>query len=305
MNNSKTKTAFIAIVGKPNVGKSSILNYLIGQKIAIVSKKPQTTRNRIMGILTKDYDQLVFIDTPGLHKPKNKLGDFMVSSVKQSIGSVDAALLVIDPTNNTSDIENSFIESFRKLNIPAILAINKIDLLKNKSDLAPLILNISNKFKFKSIVPVSAKSGEGMEDLLLELRNLALPGAHMFNDDDITDQPERIIASEIIREKMLRLLDKEIPHGVFVGIESMKERNNKNIIDIDAIIYCEKASHKGIIIGKGGSMLKKIGTFARYDMENFFDCQINLKLWVKVKEDWRNKESALRNFGYDKKSLDL
>lgn len=305
MDNSKTKTAFIAIVGRPNVGKSSILNQLIGEKIAIVSKKPQTTRNRIMGILTSGSDQLVFIDTPGLHKPKSKLGDYMVNTVQQSIGSVDAALLVIDANNKISNTEYELMQSFKKNKIPAVLAINKIDLMKDKSDIAPIIALMSEKFNFNAIVPISAKSKDGLEDLLLELKKLALPGIHMFSDDDITDQPERIIASEIVREKILRLLDREVPHGIFVSVESMKERNDKNLIDIQATIYCEKSTHKGIVIGKNGDMLKKIGTLARCDMENFFDCKINLQLWVKVKPDWRNKEAALRNFGYDKSSFDL
>ena len=303
MENSKT--AFIAIVGRPNVGKSSILNHLIGEKIAIVSQKPQTTRNRIMGILTSEEYQLVFIDTPGLHKPKNKLGDYMITSIKSSVASVDAALLVLDATAQSYKVEDELIANFEKNKIPAILAINKIDLVKDKTQIATIIENMYKRFKFNAIVPICAKSGLYIDSLINELKKLALPGIHMFNDDDITDQPERIVVSEIIREKLLRLLNREVPHGIFVSIDSMKERNDKDLIDLQVTIYCEKSSHKGIIIGNHGDMLKKVGIFARNDIEKFLDCKVNLQLWVKVKEDWRNKEAALHSFGYDKSSLEL
>lgn len=301
MNN---KTEFIAIVGKPNVGKSSLLNRILGQKVSIVSKKPQTTRTRIMGVYTQDEVQLVFIDTPGLHKPRTNLGEYMVKSVKDSISGVDTCLLVVNAGEKVLPSDLEFIDKFKCSNIPAVLAINKIDLVTDKTFIIEQIKEYSKIFSFEAVVPLSAKTGDGISELLDELKKLAVPSEHFFDKDALTDQPERIVAAEIIREKILRLTDKEIPHGTAVVVERMKDRKNKSeITDIDAVIYCEKNSHKGIIIGKNGSMLKKIGTYARKDMESFFSCKINLNIWVKVKEDWRNRESILRSLGYDNKNF--
>lgn len=297
MNTSKT--AFIAIIGKANVGKSSILNRLLGQKIAIVSSKPQTTRTRIMGVLTTDDNiQLVFTDTPGYHKPRTKLGEKMVKAVSDSLDGVDACLLVAEPEGKLSEAELALIEKMKKGNHPAVLAINKIDTVRDKEKLMGRIAELSALYDFKAVVPVSAQDGNGLNILLDELKALSFPSEHFFPDDTLTDQPERVLAGEIIREKMLRLLDKEIPHGTAVSIEKMHERDD-GILDVEALIYCERESHKGIIIGKNGSMLKKISTYARQDMERFFDCRINLKCWVKVKEGWRNREGLIHNFGLD------
>lgn len=300
----KDKTAFIAIVGRPNVGKSSILNHLLGQKIAIVSNKPQTTRTRIMGVLTEQETQLVFIDTPGMHKPKTELGKYMVRSVRESVSGVDACLLVAEAGRELSETEEHLMEKFKAMGLPAVLAINKIDTVKDKTQLMKQIMLYSNQFDFTAIVPVSAQNGNGMDDLKTELKNLAQPGNHLFDEDTLTDQPERVLAAEMIREKLLRLLDQEIPHGTAVMVEKMKTRSESGIVDIEATIFCERESHKGIVIGKKGAMLKKVGTFARQDMERFFDCKINLNIWVKVKEDWRNKSGILRNLGYDKSNFD-
>lgn len=266
------RSAFIAIVGRPNVGKSSVLNQLIGQKIAIVSKKPQTTRTRIMGVLTQGEDQLVFLDTPGLMKPKTSLGDYMMKSVTTTVDGVDACLLVTEAGAPLSKADEELIRRFRKGKIPAVLAINKIDLLEDKSPIMEQIAQYSSLYDFQAVVPVSARDGNGMEDLLGELKNLCMPGGHLFPEDTLTDQPERVIAGEIVREKVLRLLDKEVPHGVAAVTERMKDRDG--ILDIDVTIYCEKSGHKGILIGKGGAMLKKIGTNARQDMERFFDLSL-------------------------------
>lgn len=300
MNNT-SKTAFIAIVGKANVGKSSILNRLIGSKIAIVSSKPQTTRTRIMGVLTTDDNvQLVFTDTPGFHKPKNKLGEKMVQAVSDSISGVDSCLFVVDANDeklNTAELE--LIKKFKTEKMTVVLAINKIDMLKDKTELMKKLAELSALYDFKAIVPVSAQSGDGLDALLDELKALSVESIHFFPDDTLTDQPERVLVAEIIREKMLRLLDKEIPHGTAVAIERMRERDDGSIMDVEATIYCERESHKGIIIGKGGQMLKKISTYARQDIENFFDIKVNLQCWVKVKEDWRNREGIIHNFGLD------
>lgn len=296
---AENKTAFIAIVGKPNVGKSSILNRLLGQKIAIVSDKPQTTRTRIMGVLTRENIQLVFTDTPGFHRPKTKLGEKMIKAVGDSISGVDACLFVVEPAGELKESELELIEKFRKEKMPVILAINKIDTVEDKARLIGRISELTALFDFTAVVPVSAAKSYGLDDLLSELMALAFPSEHFFPADTLTDQPERVIASEIVREKMLRLLDKEIPHGVAVAIEKMRERSDKNLMDVEATIYCEKESHKGIIIGKKGTTLKRISTYARQDMEKFFGCQINLQCWVKVKEDWRNREGLIHNFGLD------
>ncbi len=303
--NSEQKTAFISIVGRPNVGKSSILNAMLGTKVAIVSHKPQTTRTRIMGVLTQEETQLVFIDTPGLLKPRNRLGEYMVKSVLESVSGVDACLLVEEAGEKISPASQELIGKFREQGIPAILAINKIDLLPDKSVLMAQISKLSALYPFEAVVPVSAVKNNGIADLTGELRKLAQPSAHFFDDDALTDQPERVVAGEIVREKLLRLLSSEVPHGVAVTVDRMSAREDgSGITDISAVIYCEKESHKGIIIGKNGAMLKKVGTYAREDMEHFFDCKVNLKLWVRVKEDWRNREAALRALGYDSSNFD-
>lgn len=301
--NTNDKSAFVAIVGRPNVGKSSILNRLLGQKIAIVSSKPQTTRNRITGVLTDGEYQFVFFDTPGMHKPKNSLGKYMVRSVNESVGGVDCCMLVVEAGKEPGNTEIALIEKFKALEMPAILAINKIDMLREKDALMKQILDYTKLYNFEAVVPVSAQDGSGMSELLDELKKQSSEGGHYFDDDTLTDQPERVIVAEIIREKILRLCDKEIPHGTAVVIEKMKTRDN-GILDIDATIFCERDTHKRIIIGKSGAMLKKISTFARQDIENFFDCKVFLQTWVKVKEDWRNRAQILQNFGYDEKNFD-
>lgn len=294
-----TRTAFIAIVGCPNVGKSSLLNKMLGTKIAIVSSKPQTTRTKIMGVLTTGETQLVFTDTPGYHKPHNKLGEKMNQAVGDSIGGVDACLFVVEAKGEIKKGEFELMEKFKKLKLPVILAINKIDMLKNKEELLERIAEFSSLYDFEAVVPVCAATGENVKDILQELDKLAVESPHFFPDDTLTDQPERVLAAEIIREKILRLMDKEVPHGIAVSIEKMREREDKDILDIEAIIYCERESHKGMVIGKKGAMLKKISTYARQDLENFFGIKVNLQTWVKVKEDWRNREGLIHNFGLD------
>ena len=294
-----TKTAFISIVGCPNVGKSSLLNRMLGQKVAIVSNKPQTTRTKIMGVLTNGDTQLVFTDTPGFHKPKNKLGEKMIKAVGDSISGVDAVLFVVEPEGELRAAEKELIERFKREKLPVVLAINKVDTVAEKEKLMAKILEMSSLYNFEAVVPVSAIKGTNMDELVSELEKLAEESVFFFPEDTLTDQPERVIAAEIIREKILRNLDKEIPHGTAVSIEKMREREDGGIMDIAAVIYCEKDSHKGIIIGKKGAMLKKISTRAREDMERFFCCKINLQCWVKVKEGWRNKEGLIHNFGLD------
>ena len=284
--NTNDKSAFIAIVGRPNVGKSSILNRLLGQKIAIVSSKPQTTRNRITGVLTDGEYQIVFFDTPGMHKPKNTLGKYMVRSVNESVGGVDCCMLVVEAGKEPAPADLSLIEKFKSIGMPAILAINKIDMLREKDELMKQILTYSQLYDFEAVVPVSAQDGSGMNELLDELKKQASEGG-----------------AELIREKILRLCDKEIPHGTAVLIEKMKTRDN-GILDIDATIYCERDTHKRIIIGKNGAMLKKISTYARQDIERFFDCKVFLQTWIKVKEDWRNRAQLVQNFGYDERNFD-
>ena len=299
--NQEDQSAFVAIVGRPNVGKSSLLNAMLGQKIAIVSNKPQTTRTRIMGVLTNGKNQLVFLDTPGLHKPRNRLGNYMIKSVTESVSGVDACLLVVEAGKAVTAADQELIGKFQALGMPALLAINKIDTIRDKSVLMEQITEYTNLFDFEAVVPISALDGNGVPLLVEELEKLCQPGGHFFAEDTLTDQPERVLAAEIVREKLLRLLDKEIPHGIAVVVERMREREDSSgITDIEATIYCERDSHKAIIIGKQGSMLKRVGSYARSDMETFFDCKINLQLWVKVKEDWRNRESILHHLGYDK-----
>ena len=291
-----TKTAMITIAGRPNVGKSTLTNYLVGEKIAIVSNKPQTTRNRICGIVTRGNLQFVFVDTPGYHKARTKLGDYMVSTVRESISDVDATILVVEPIASIGAQEEALIERIRASRCPAILAINKIDTVE-KDKLLEVIAAYSAAGIFDAIIPISAKTGDGVEELLKECEKYAQEGPFLFPDDVTTDQPERQVMAEIIREKLLWCLDKEIPHGTAVEINTFSERDN-GIIDLDATIYCEKASHKGIIIGKHGDMLKKISSLARADCEKFMGTKVYLTTWVKVKENWRDSDFMVRNFGY-------
>lgn len=297
------RSAFLAIVGRPNVGKSSLLNRMIGEKIAIVSKKPQTTRTRIMGVLTQGADQLVFLDTPGLVKPKNSLGDYMAKSVASAVAGVDACLLVTEAGAKISPADRDLARRFEELKLPAVLAINKIDLLKDKTPLMGQIGEFAQLYDFAAVVPVSAQAGDGMDELLDELKKLAQPGGHLFPPDTLTDQPERVIAAEVVREKVLRLLDQEVPHGVAAVTESMKDRGG--LLELQVTLYCERPNHKGILIGKGGAMLKKIGSMAREDLEAFFGCKVNLQLWVKVKEDWRQRPETLQSLGFSLKDLEL
>ena len=291
-----TRTAIVTIAGRPNVGKSTLTNHLVGEKIAIVSNKPQTTRNRICGILTQDDTQFVFVDTPGFHKPRTKLGDYMVNAVKDSIADVDLTVLVVEPIPSVGQQEQALIEQMMARRVPAILAINKIDTVE-KDILLEVIAAYSQTGAFDAIIPISAKTGDGVDALLEECDKYAVEGPFLFPDDVTTDQPERQVMAEIIREKLLWNLEKEIPHGTAVEITTFTERDN-GIIDLDATIYCEKASHKGIIIGKGGEMLKKISSMARTDCEKFMGTKVYLTTWVKVKENWRDSDFLVRNFGY-------
>lgn len=294
-----TKSAFVAIVGKPNVGKSSLLNLLVGEKIAIISDKPQTTRTRITGVLTEGETQLVFIDTPGLHKPKNKLGDYMVKQVTDSVGDVDCAVFVTDPLGEVTEAEMQLIENIRQFHLPAILVINKIDTLQNKEDMVKKMVTISGMYDFEEVVPISVYQKDGTELLLKLIQDQAQEGPHFFPNDTLTDQPEKVIVAEIIREKVLRNMRDEIPHGTAVVIERMRERPGKDIMDIDATILCEKSSHKGMIIGKQGSMLKKIASQSRQEIESFLETRVNLQCWVKIREDWRNSEFSIRDLGFN------
>ena len=291
-----TRTAIVTIAGRPNVGKSTLTNHLVGEKIAIVSNKPQTTRNRICGIVTRDNLQFVFVDTPGFHKPHTKLGDYMVNAVKDSIADVDLTVLVVEPIPSVGQQEQALIEQMMARRVPAILAINKIDTVE-KDILLEVIAAYSQTGAFDAIIPISAKTGDGVDALLEECDKYAVEGPFLFPDDVTTDQPERQVMAEIIREKLLWNLEKEIPHGTAVEITTFTERDN-GIIDLDATIYCEKASHKGIIIGKGGEMLKKISSMARTDCEKFMGTKVYLTTWVKVKENWRDSDFLVRNFGY-------
>lgn len=296
----ETKSAFVAIVGRPNVGKSSLLNTMVGRKVAIVSDKPQTTRNRIMGVLTRGGLQLVFLDTPGNHRPRTRLGDFMVKSIGEAVSGVDVGLLVAEPEGPVRPEERQLLAQLDKQKLPVLLAINKIDTLEDKARLLPCIEKWRAEFPFAAILPVSALTGDGVEDLLAELSGYAFDSPHFFPDDAVSDQPERVLAAELIREKMLLLLRQEIPHGIAVVIESMTERETPNgpMVDMEAYIYCEKDSHKGMVIGKKGAMLKEIATLARQEMESLFGVKVNLQCWVKVKEDWRNRQGLLGSFGY-------
>lgn len=291
-----TKTAIITIAGRPNVGKSTLTNHLVGEKIAIVSNKPQTTRNRICGILSREDTQFVFVDTPGFHKPRTKLGDYMVNAVKDSIADVDLTILVVEPIASVGAQEQELIAQMATKRVPAVLAINKIDTIE-KDKLLEVIAVYSETGVFDTIIPISAKTGDGVDLLLEECEKYAIESPFLFPDDVTTDQPERQVMAEIIREKLLWNLEKEIPHGTAVEITTFAERDN-GIIDIDATIYCEKASHKGIIIGKQGAMLKKISSMARADCEKFMGTKVYLTTWVKVKENWRDSDFLVRNFGY-------
>ena len=291
-----TKTAMITIAGRPNVGKSTLTNYLVGEKIAIVSNKPQTTRNRICGIVTRGSTQFVFVDTPGFHKPRTKLGDYMVNITKNSITDVDLTVLVVEPIASIGPQEQGLIEQLKSSKCPAVLAINKIDTVE-KDTLLEVISVYANAASFDAIIPISAKTGDGVDALLTQCEKYAIESPFLFPDDITTDQPERQVMAEIIREKLLWCLDREIPHGTAVEITKFSERDN-GIIDIDATIYCEKSSHKGIIIGKNGEMLKKISSMARTDCEKFMGTRVYLTTWVKYKENWRDNDFLVRNFGY-------
>ena len=291
-----TKTAMITIAGRPNVGKSTLTNYLVGEKIAIVSNKPQTTRNRICGIVTKEDTQYVFVDTPGFHKPRTKLGDYMVGVTRDSIADVDMTILLVEPIASVGPQEQALIEQLQAKKSPVVLVINKIDTVE-KDSLLEVIAVYSQAFGFNAIIPVSAKTGDGVDALLAECEKYAVESPFLFPEDITTDQPERQVMAEIIREKILWTLDREVPHGTAVEITKFSERDS-GIIDIDATIYCEKASHKGIIIGKHGDMLKKISSMARADCERFMGTKVFLTTWVKVKENWRDSDFLVRNFGY-------
>ncbi|MDE6788960.1 MAG: GTPase Era [Ruminococcus sp.] len=291
-----SRTAFVTIAGRTNAGKSSLLNAIVGEKIASVSSKPQTTRTRITGIRNIDDVQLVFFDTPGLHKPVNKLSEHMLNTVRESVSDIDAVIFVQDCTKKINEQEINLLKSLNKSRMPIILVINKIDLIK-KEELALCITEISSKADFQAVIPVSVTENNGIDIVIDEITSLAEDSVHYFPDDMITDQPEKVLAGEMIREKLLELLKDEVPHGIAVGVEQMTEREDKEILDISAVIYCERDSHKGIIIGKGGAMLKKASTAARIELEEFFQIKVNLKCWVKVKEDWRNREGLIRSFG--------
>ena len=293
-----TKSVMITIAGRPNVGKSTLINHLVGEKIAIVSNKPQTTRNRICGVLTRGDTQLVFIDTPGFHKPRTKLGDYMVGVVKESVADVDLVLLIVEPIANIGPQEESLIAQIKASGAPAVLVINKIDTVPDKEQLLAVIAAYSAQFDFAAVMPISARYNDGVKALLEECAKYAEDSPFYFPEDMTSDQPERQVIAEIIREKLLWNLEREIPHGTAVEITRFSERDN-GVIDVDATIYCEKASHKGIIIGKNGAMLKKISTAAREDCERFMGTKVFLQTWVKVKENWRDSDFLIRNFGYE------
>ena len=291
-----TKTAMITICGRPNVGKSTLTNALVGEKIAIVSNKPQTTRNRISAVVNRGETQFVLMDTPGFHKPRTRLGDYMVKVVRESVADVDAVVLVVEPIASLGPQEEALIERIKQSGAPAVLCINKIDTVE-KQDLLAVIAAYSAVHDFTAIIPISARTGDGLEMLMDELEKFAEPGPQLFPDDMISDMPEKQICAELVREKLLLCLDKEIPHGTAVEVTKFTEREN-GIIDMDVTIYCEKDSHKGIIIGKKGAMLKKIGEMARTDIEAFMGTKVFLQTWVKVKENWRDSNAQLRNFGF-------
>ena len=294
-----TKTAMITICGRPNVGKSTLTNALVGEKIAIVSPKPQTTRTRILAVASRGETQFVFADTPGFHRARTKLGNYMDDVVRQSVADVDAVVLMAEPAATVGETEKKLIDRIRETGVPAVLAINKADTVEDKRALLPVMAAYSQAYDFAAIVPISAKTGDGVQELLEELDRFAQPGPALFPDDVISDQPEKQICAEIVREKLLLCLDQEIPHGTAVVVTRFAERDDgSDIIDLDVTIYCEKQSHKGIIIGKKGAMLKHIGELARHDIEQFMGAKVFLQTWVKVKENWRDSDALLRNFGF-------
>lgn len=300
MKDLKYKSGFVTLIGRPNVGKSTLMNQLIGQKIAITSDKPQTTRNRIQTVYTDDRGQVIFLDTPGIHKAKNKLGEYMVNIAERTMSEVDVILWLVEPSTFIGAGEQHIAEQLKKVKTPIILVINKIDTVK-KEEILTFIAAYKDLISFAEIIPVSALKGENTKELLKAIYQYIPEGPQYYDEDTITDQPERQIVAELIREKALKLLDDEIPHGIAVSIDRMKERSgNGGMIDIDATIVCERDSHKGIIIGKGGSKLKQIGTQARLEIEGLLDCKVNLQLWVKVKKDWRDSDFFMKNFGYHK-----
>lgn len=299
---SSYKSGFVTLIGRPNVGKSTLMNQIIGQKIAITSNKPQTTRNRIQTVYSEENGQIIFLDTPGIHKAKNKLGEYMVTVAERTLNEVDVILWLVEPATFIGAGEQHIAETLKRVKTPVILVINKIDTVK-KEELLPVISAFQKLHDFAEIVPVSAMKGENKENLISAIFNYLEEGPQFYDEDTITDQPERQIVAELIREKALRLLNDEIPHGIAVSIDSMKERKGGKMIDIEATIVCERDSHKGIIIGKKGAMLKNIGMNARKEMENLLDQQVNLQLWVKVRKDWRDSDMFLKNYGYNKTEI--
>lgn len=299
---SSYKSGFVTLIGRPNVGKSTLMNQIIGQKIAITSNKPQTTRNRIQTVYSEENGQIIFLDTPGIHKAKNKLGEYMVTVAERTLNEVDVILWLVEPTTYIGAGEQHIAETLKRVKTPVILVINKIDTIK-KEELLPIIESYQKLHEFAEIVPVSAMNGENKENLVSTIFSYLEEGPQFYDEDTITDQPERQIVAELIREKALRLLNDEIPHGIAVSIEKMKERKGGNIMDIEATIVCERDSHKGIIIGKKGAMLKNIGMNARREIENLLDQQVNLQLWVKVRKDWRDSDMFLKNYGYNKTEI--
>lgn len=296
------KSGFVAIIGRPNVGKSTLMNHLIGQKIAITSKKPQTTRNKIQTVYTCEDGQIIFLDTPGIHKAKNKLGEYMVNVAEQTLKDVDVILWLVEPTTYIGAGEKHIAEQLQKTSLPVILVINKVDTVK-KEDILQVIDNYRKLYDFAEIIPASALRGQNTKDIVNSLFKYMPYGPMFYDEDTVTDQPQRQIVAEIIREKALHALDEEIPHGIAVTIEKMRERRGQHIVDIEATIICERDSHKGIIIGKQGSMLKKIGSNARFEIEKMLEERVNLKIWVKVKKDWRDSDTLMKNFGYNKKEI--
>ena len=291
------KTAMIALAGRPNVGKSTLTNALTGEKISIVTNKPQTTRNRIFGVVNRNETQIVLVDTPGFHKARNRLGDYMVKVVNSSVADVDAVALVVEPIAHVGTQEQLLMEKIRSVGVPAVLIVNKVDKLENKEVVLDVIAEYTRQMEFQAVIPISARTGDGVEEVLDELEKFGQEGPQLFPDGMITDQPERQIVAEIVREKLLLCLDREVPHGTAVEVTKFSERDS-GVIDLDVTIYCEKDSHKGMIIGKKGAMLKKIGQLAREDVENFMGTKVFLQTWVKVKENWRDSASMIRNFGY-------
>ena len=296
------KSGFVAIIGRPNVGKSTLMNHLIGQKIAITSKKPQTTRNKIQTVYTCEDGQIIFLDTPGIHKAKNKLGEYMVNVAEQTLKDVDVILWLVEPTTYIGAGEKHIAEQLQKTSLPVILVINKVDTVK-KEDILQVIDNYRKLYDFAEIIPASALRGQNTKDIVNSLFKYMPYGPMFYDEDTVTDQPQRQIVAEIIREKALHALDEEIPHGIAVTIEKMRERKGQHIVDIEATIICERDSHKGIIIGKQGSMLKKIGINDRFEIEKMLEERVNLKIWVKVKKDWRDSDTLMKNFGYNKKEI--